>query len=227
MARARASRLALSHCPTSRPNVPRGRRSICSSSSVSAAVNVGAGRPDPTAQDALGFADATCARAPTERRRLLSWLSSAGARAKPLPSLAAFVSVPARGAAAAARADLSCERGTEEDPGRGGRARTLALHPQWSVNGRLGSLLPHLRRDWAHPCHICAGTGLTPATSAPGLGSPLSSPAGVRLEDGPVPLHQRVRRRRLLYRARLPEAVLEPRHVQSPPCVLRSWELYT
>jgi hypothetical protein len=39
--------------------------------------------------------------------------------------------------------------------------------------------------DWAHPCHICAGTGLTPATSAPiktartlatsprGLGSPL------------------------------------------------------
>ena len=22
----------------------------------------------------------------------------------------------------------------------------------------LGSPLPHLRRDWAHPCHICAGT---------------------------------------------------------------------
>ena len=21
---------------------------------------------------------------------------------------------------------------------------------------------PHLRRDWAHPCHICIGTGLTP-----------------------------------------------------------------
>ena len=36
----------------------------------------------------------------------------------------------------------------------------------------LGSPLPHLRRDWAHPCHICARTGLTPATSAPGLGSP-------------------------------------------------------
>jgi hypothetical protein len=40
--------------------------------------------------------------------------------------------------------------------------------------------LPHLHRDWAHPCylctgtgltlcHICTGTGLTPATSAPGL----------------------------------------------------------
>jgi hypothetical protein len=33
-----------------------------------------------------------------------------------------------------------------------------------------GSPLPHLHRDWAHPCHICTGTGLTPATSAPGLG---------------------------------------------------------
>ena len=25
--------------------------------------------------------------------------------------------------------------------------------------------------DWAHPCHICTGTGLIPPTSAPGLGS--------------------------------------------------------
>ena len=31
---------------------------------------------------------------------------------------------------------------------------------------------PHLRRDWAHPCHIRTGTGLAPATSAPGPGSP-------------------------------------------------------
>jgi hypothetical protein len=29
--------------------------------------------------------------------------------------------------------------------------------------------MPHLRWDWAHPAHICAGTGLTPPTSAPGL----------------------------------------------------------
>ena len=29
-----------------------------------------------------------------------------------------------------------------------------------------------LQRDWAHPAHICAGTGLTPPTSAPGLGAP-------------------------------------------------------
>jgi hypothetical protein len=43
---------------------------------------------------------------------------------------------------------------------------------------------PHLHRDSPHHCHICIGTGLnpatsasetgrTPATSAPGLGSPL------------------------------------------------------
>ena len=29
--------------------------------------------------------------------------------------------------------------------------------------------LPHLHRDWARPCHFCTGTGLAPATSAPGL----------------------------------------------------------
>ena len=33
----------------------------------------------------------------------------------------------------------------------------------------LGSPLPHLRRVWAHPCHICAGSGRAVATSAPGL----------------------------------------------------------
>ncbi len=36
---------------------------------------------------------------------------------------------------------------------------------------RDGSPLPHLRRDWAHRRHICAGTGLIPPRSAPGLGS--------------------------------------------------------
>ena len=35
------------------------------------------------------------------------------------------------------------------------------------------SLVPHLHRDSTRPCHICTGTRLTPATSAPGLGSPL------------------------------------------------------
>ena len=33
----------------------------------------------------------------------------------------------------------------------------------------MGSSLPHLHQDLAHRCHICAGTGLTPPTSAPGL----------------------------------------------------------
>ena len=37
----------------------------------------------------------------------------------------------------------------------------------------MGSPLPHLHRDWARPCHICTGTGLAPATSAPEPGSPL------------------------------------------------------
>jgi hypothetical protein len=37
-------------------------------------------------------------------------------------------------------------------------------------------------RDWAHPCHICAGTGLTPATSAQGLGlTPATSAQGLGL----------------------------------------------
>ena len=33
------------------------------------------------------------------------------------------------------------------------------LIPPTSAQG-LGSPRPHLRRDWAHPAHICAGTGL-------------------------------------------------------------------
>ena len=32
--------------------------------------------------------------------------------------------------------------------------------------------LMHLHRDWANPCHICTGTALAAATSAPGPGSP-------------------------------------------------------
>ena len=33
----------------------------------------------------------------------------------------------------------------------------------------LGSPRPHLHSEWAHACHICTGTGRTPAASAPGL----------------------------------------------------------
>ncbi len=45
---------------------------------------------------------------------------------------------------------------------------------EWEMNCNGLTLLdlPPDRADWAYPCHICAGTGLTPATSAPGLRSP-------------------------------------------------------
>jgi hypothetical protein len=48
----------------------------------------------------------------------------------------------------------------------------LGLTPATSAPGP-GSPLPYLHWDWAHRCHICAGTGLTAAISASGLGSPL------------------------------------------------------
>jgi hypothetical protein len=54
--------------------------------------------------------------------------------------------------------------------------RKVRSPPPTSAPG-LGSPLPHLRPDRAHPCHICARTGLTPPTSAPGLGSPLPTSA--------------------------------------------------
>ena len=44
---------------------------------------------------------------------------------------------------------------------------------------RDGSPLPHLRRDWAHRRDICAGTGLIPPRSAPGLGSAVPSAPGL------------------------------------------------
>ena len=45
--------------------------------------------------------------------------------------------------------------------------------------------LPHLHRDWAHPCHICAGTGPTPATSATRRLIPPTSASGL----GSPPFH--------------------------------------
>jgi hypothetical protein len=63
-------------------------------------------------------------------------------------------------------------------------------HPSATSALRPGPPLPHLRRDWAHPCHscrdrvhpchICATTGLTPAISVPGPGpTPATSARGV------------------------------------------------
>ena len=48
--------------------------------------------------------------------------------------------------------------------------RDWGLTPATSAPG-LGSTLPHLRRDWVHPCHICAGTRLTPCDICTGTGA--------------------------------------------------------
>jgi hypothetical protein len=42
-------------------------------------------------------------------------------------------------------------------------------HPATSAP-ELGPPRPHLHRDWAHPVHICAGTGLAPAHICAGTG---------------------------------------------------------
>ena len=53
---------------------------------------------------------------------------------------------------------------------RQGAAQPVASR---AVRGRLApGGRPHLRRDWAHPCHICAGTGRPPLPTRAGLGSP-------------------------------------------------------
>jgi hypothetical protein len=74
----------------------------------------------------------------------------------------------------------------------GGCARHICVetgrNPATSAPG-LALALPHLRRDWAHPCHMRTRAGLTPATSTwVGLGSPqatctrtgLTSPTSAR-----------------------------------------------
>jgi hypothetical protein len=57
------------------------------------------------------------------------------------------------------------------------RAAELQRQDPGSKEAARGGLTPArsctLHGDWARPCHICAETWLTPATSAPGLGSPL------------------------------------------------------
>ncbi len=57
---------------------------------------------------------------------------------------------------------------------------------RWSSEARFSRLRrirtpPHLHRDRAHPCHICTGTGLTPATSAQGLARARAWLAATRL----------------------------------------------
>ncbi len=67
---------------------------------------------------------------------------------------------------------------------------TPAAQP--TLQGKTGPYpvsLPHLHQNWAHPCHICTGTGLAAATSAAEQGSPMTtSPPG---SGSPLPhLHR-------------------------------------
>ena len=85
-----------------------------------------------------------CRARPIHRRSMHTWLRpsmcAAGARASPrVPGCC--------GAGPTRRAAVD-------------RAPGIGLTPPTSAPG-LGSRLPHLRRDWAHPSHICAGTGPT------------------------------------------------------------------
>ncbi len=52
-----------------------------------------------------------------------------------------------------------------------GRAGSGAPRGSASERAHSSDLCPHLHQDWAHPSHICTGTGPTPPTSAPGLGA--------------------------------------------------------
>jgi hypothetical protein len=58
----------------------------------------------------------------------------------------------------------------EVPPTRNSAHIPLSRASKFRSANRLGSPLPHLYRDRARPCHICAGTGLIASTSAPNLG---------------------------------------------------------
>ncbi len=72
------------------------------------------------------------------------------AEVKAVRARAADEALAAAAAAAALRSQIAAE---EEEVRR-------CLQP---LQPELGAFCPHLRRDSAHFCHICAGTGLTPA----------------------------------------------------------------
>ena len=50
---------------------------------------------------------------------------------------------------------------------------TALRHEVAAMRAELSGESPGMPRESAHSCHICTGTGPTPPTSAPGLGSPL------------------------------------------------------
>jgi hypothetical protein len=70
---------------------------------------------------------------------------------------------------------VGCELPPTSASGLGSPLRKSAsgLRPFAATSARgWGLPVSLLRRDWAHPAHICTGTALTPPTSAPGLRSP-------------------------------------------------------
>ena len=62
-----------------------------------------------------------------------------------------------------------CTRGCAHRCARPGPVHRLGYRVAVAL-GRLAERPSTVRRDWAHPSHICAGTGLTAPTSARGLG---------------------------------------------------------
>ena len=98
--------------------------------------------------------------------RLNSELAAAGGVAA-----VAAADVQRRGALAAWQIDAAAAIAHNRAGQGSARARARARVVRGTSAPGLGSPRPHLCRDWAHPAHICAGTRLTPPTSAPGLGS--------------------------------------------------------
>jgi hypothetical protein len=106
-----------------------------------------------------------------------------------------------------------------------GRYRYDDAHPgqpgHWVAASGLGPPHTHLLLDWARRCHICFGTGLAAATSAPGLCSALPHPRRdwARPYPGRAGLTPRVqceRRRRAPARPRLIPGRPVPQHAGEP-----------
>ena len=139
-------------------------------------------RPPPLAQNRCGCRRRRWRRSTPQTRRRAPPAHSARVRR--------CAAMPYR---AARRAHGGCRVSAAAHPTpRGGGARrvpalaasAVSYAHAWDARGRpsVGRLracfglwarsCPHLHQDWAHPFHICTGTRLIPATSAPGPGSP-------------------------------------------------------
>jgi hypothetical protein len=151
------SRLAaLSRCrrPTGQSSPPR-QRWACTARSPRAALSPGADVAVPSRSP--GADVAVPSRSPSADVAVPSRSPSADV-AVPSPS-------PSADVAAASR--LGCTLQDLQGPREGVAQCAVGVLATGAVP------LPHLHRDWAHRCHICTGTGLTAATSARALGSPL------------------------------------------------------